>query len=93
MRNHTEAETLRLLALLTLLNDPKHGGVLCFEEPENGVHEARAATLIEILRATAGYFGGESECCFQVLINTHSPAVMAALEDREVVACDVIGTS
>ena len=85
--------TLRLLALLTLLNDPKHGGVLCFEEPENGVHEARAATLIEILRAAAGYFGGESACCFQVLINTHSPAVMAALEDREVVACDVIGTS
>ena len=85
--------TLRLLALLTLLNDPKHGGVLCFEEPENGVHEARAATLIEILRAAAGYSGGNSTCCFQVLVNTHSPAVMAALEDREVVVCDVIGTS
>ena len=85
--------TLRLLALLTLLNDPKHGGVLCFEEPENGVHEARAATLIEILRAAAGYYVGDSPCCFQVLVNTHSPAVMAALDDREVVVCDVMGTS
>lgn len=85
--------TLRLLALLTLLNDPKHGGVLCFEEPENGVHEARVAKLIEILRAAAGYFGGDSPDCFQVLVNTHSPAVMGALEDREVVVCDVIGRS
>ena len=33
--------TLRLLALLTLLNDPQRSGALCFEEPENGVHEGR----------------------------------------------------
>lgn len=85
--------TLRLLALLTVLNDPKHGGVLCFEEPENGVHEARIEALIEILRSTAGYQGDESPSCFQILVNTHSPAVLAALEDREVVLCDVVGRS
>ena len=33
--------TLRLLALLTVLNDPRRRGTLCFEEPENGVHEGR----------------------------------------------------
>ncbi|MCU0502099.1 MAG: hypothetical protein MUC51_10095 [Anaerolineae bacterium] len=29
---------LRLLALVTLKNDLQHRGVLCFEDPENGVH-------------------------------------------------------
>ena len=84
--------TLRLLALLTVLNDPNHGGVLCFEEPENGVHEARVAALIEFLRNAAGYFGSEPAACFQILVNTHSPAVMAALQDQEVVVADLIST-
>jgi predicted ATPase len=30
--------TLRVLGLLTLLHDPKYGGLICFEEPENGIH-------------------------------------------------------
>lgn len=84
--------TLRLLALLTVLNDPNRGGVLCFEEPENGVHEVRVAALIELLRSTAGYFGSEPASCFQVLVNTHSPAVMAVLQDEEVVVADLIST-
>ena len=84
--------TLRLLALLTVLNDPNRGGVLCFEEPENGVHEARGAALIECLRSTAGYFGSEPAACFQILVNTHSPAVMAALQDEVVVVADLIST-
>ena len=84
--------TLRLLALLTVLNDPSHGGVLCFEEPENGVHEARVEALIEFLRSAAGYFGSEPAACFQILVNTHSPAVMATLRDEEVVVSDLIST-
>ncbi|MBN2495489.1 MAG: AAA family ATPase [Deltaproteobacteria bacterium] len=42
--------TLRVLALLTLLHDPTHRGVVCFEEPENGVHPARLRTLIDHLQ-------------------------------------------
>jgi len=41
--------TLRLLALLTVLNDPDRRGTLCFEEPENGVYEGR----VPMLRRTA----------------------------------------
>lgn len=33
--------TLRMLALTSLKNDPEYGGVLLFEEPENGVHPFR----------------------------------------------------
>ena len=85
--------TLRLLALVTVLNDPRHGGVLCWEEPENGVHEARIPALMELIRSAAGCAESpETQACFQILVNTHSPVVMSALEDHEVVASDVIST-
>ena len=45
--------TLRLLALLMILNDPGRRGTLCFEEPENGVHEGRVPMLVEFLRGAA----------------------------------------
>lgn len=45
--------TLRLLALLAILNDPDRQGTLCFEEPENGVHEGRVPMLVEFLRGAA----------------------------------------
>ena len=86
--------TLRLLALTTILNDPRHGGVLCWEEPENGVHEARIPALMELIRSAAGCADAPKpeHACFQVLVNTHSPVVMSALEDHEVVASDVVST-
>ena len=86
--------TLRLLVLVTMLNDPRHGGVLCWEEPENGVHEARIPALMELVRNAAGRSDspGRPHGCFQVLVNTHSPVVMSALNDDEVVASDVVST-
>jgi len=80
--------TLRLLALLTVLNDPARQGVLCFEEPENGVHEGRIPYLIDILRSTACIDAQYLEHPFQVLMNTHSPKVMSCLLDHEIVAAD-----
>ena len=85
--------TLRLLALLTVLNDPDHGGVLCFEEPENGVHEARIPGLVGLLRRSTGYNIADPGGCFQVLVNTHSPSVMATLEDEEVIVSDLVSTT
>ena len=41
--------TLRILALLTLLHDTRQRGVLCFEEPENGVHQTRLGALMTFL--------------------------------------------
>ena len=80
--------TLRLLALLTVLNDPERKGTLCFEEPENGVHEGRIPLLVKFLREAASI--SVDVPIFQVLINTHSPKVMAALEDSEIVAADTV---
>lgn len=79
--------TLRLLTLITVLNDPNRHGLLCFEEPENGIHGGRVATLVELIRDATGAF---TEDYFQVLINTHSPAVMEALRDHEIIAADIV---
>jgi predicted ATPase len=84
--------TLRLLALLTILNDPDRRGTLCFEEPENGVHEGRVPMLVEFLRGAANASMDPETPSFQILLNTHSPKVMAALHDREIVAADSVVT-
>ena len=84
--------TLRMLALLAILNDPARQGTLCFEEPENGVHEGRVARLVEFLRNAAQIFSEPEDNSFQVLINTHSPKVMAALQDDEIVVADAVAT-
>jgi predicted ATPase len=82
--------TLRLLALLTILNDPDRRGTLCFEEPENGVHEGRVPMLVGFLRDAAIVSTDPEVPSFQILLNTHSPKVMAALHDREIVAADSV---
>lgn len=83
--------TIRLLALLTLINDPDRQGILCFEEPENGVHEGRIPDLIEILRDATETQDAHGDF-FQVLMNTHSPAVMRVLKSEEVLYADTIRT-
>ncbi|MBO9510233.1 AAA family ATPase [Erythrobacter sp. A6_0] len=81
--------TLRLLALLAIVDDPFKFGVLCFEEPENGVHEGRVESLIDLLR-DATYPEGQGHPPFQILINTHSPAVLRSLDDQEVIVSDTV---
>ncbi len=72
--------TLRMLALVTLKNDPQHRGVLCFEEPENGVHPFRLLHLVDLLRNLTTDFSNEEEAnepLRQLLINTHSPVLVS----------------
>jgi predicted ATPase len=75
--------TLRLLALLTALSDPRFGGLVCFEEPENGVHPGRIKPVIKHLRTlVAGDSGadeGEDGPLLQLILTTHSPVVVACL--------------
>lgn len=81
--------TIRLLALLAIIDDPNRQGILCFEEPENGVHEGRIPDLIDVLRSATSEPVIDG-AYFQVLINTHSPAVMKALEAKEVLFADMV---
>ncbi len=71
--------TLRLLALVALKNDPLHRGVLCFEEPENGVQPLRLKQIVDVLYDLATHVSQENfkSPLRQVLINTHSPGLLA----------------
>lgn len=77
-RNLSEG-TLRFLALCVLLEDPAVQGLLCLEEPENGIHPANMPamiTLVQRLAVDAQEPPGPDNPFRQVIINTHSPAVV-----------------
>ncbi len=67
--------TLRMLALVTLKNDPEHEGLLCFEEPENGVHPSRLKSMAHLLQNLVTDFSDPEQADWplrQALSNTHS---------------------
>jgi len=76
--------TLRFLALVVLEADPTFTGVLCFEEPENGIHPQRISTIIELLQDIAtdpDEVADITNPLRQVIINTHSPEVVKIIPE------------
>lgn len=87
--------TLRILALLTLLYDPRQRGVLCFEEPENGVSQLRLHALIEFLEESCTdplADGSDSGPLRQIIVNTHSP-IAARAAKRSVILAGISETT
>ena len=79
--------TLRFLALVVLEMDPETQGLLCLEEPENGIHPARIPAILELLREIAVDTQepmGSDNPLRQVIVNTHSPAVFQQIPDDSV---------
>lgn len=68
--------TLRLLALATLKNDPRLRGILCLEEPENGVSPSHLERMTHLLRQMATDLSDPDQVNMplcQLLVTTHSP--------------------
>ena len=83
--------TLRILALLVFKLDVQHKGVLCFEEPENGIHPFRLENMISLLRELATDFKNEQELPLrQIIVNTHSPVLLSQLFQNQVVDCNIL---
>lgn len=78
--------TLRFLALATMAFDSDSKGLICLEEPENGIHPSRITAILELLREMAvdpqTAIGPENPLR-QVIINTHSPVVVRNLTPDE----------
>lgn len=76
--------TLRFLALAVLEMDPQARGLICLEEPENGIHPERIPAMLNLLQAIAT---DPEECVDddnplrQVIVNTHSPSVVLEVPD------------
>src|SRR5207249_6638612 len=83
--------TLRFLALSVIELDPNADRLLCLEEPENGVHPERIPTVLELLHAISTDPHepvGIDNPLRQVIINTHSPLVVAQVQDDELLVAE-----
>ncbi len=69
--------TIKMLAYLVLLYDPKPHPLLCVEEPENQLYHSLLAELAEEFRSYARRGG-------QVFVSTHSPDFLNSAELDEV---------
>jgi len=72
--------TLRLFAVLTLLRTQRSRGVIAIEEPENGIYPGRLRALVKSLEAAIADVPGQLPP--QIILNSHSPALVAALHHR-----------
>ena len=68
--------TLRLLALCIIEYDNKVKGIICYEEPENGIHPFRINAMAHLLYNISTDFSDQHAPLRQVIINTHSPVVV-----------------
>ena len=71
--------TLRLLTLIIIQFDNKHKGLLCFEEPENGIHPNRIKQMAELLYNLSADYDNIHNPLRQVIVNTHSPILINEL--------------
>ena len=83
--------TLRFLALAVLELDSKAQGVICMEEPENGIHPARIAAILSLLQDIAVDVTqkvDDDNPLRQVIINTHSPSVVAQVPESSLLVAE-----
>jgi predicted ATPase len=76
--------TLRFLALAVIEMDSKSQGVICMEEPENGIHPARIPAILALLQDIAvdvNLAVDRDNPLRQVIINTHSPSVVSQVPE------------
>jgi predicted ATPase len=87
--------TMRFLALSILELDLKAEGVICLEEPENGIHPERIPKILNLLQDIATDTEeevGEDNPLRQVIINTHSPAVVQQVPEDSLVVAELKNT-
>ena len=79
--------TLRFLALAILAEDPAAGGVLCVEEPENGIHPERLPSMEGLMRDLAVDTDspiGDGNVMRQLIVATHSPYLLQLQEPADI---------
>ena len=84
--------TLRFLALSVLELDVTARGLLCLEEPENGIHPERIPAMLQLLQDIATDPDepvDETNPLRQVIVNTHSPALVSEVPDDSLLVAEL----
>lgn len=84
--------TLRFLALAVLELDPEAQGLICLEEPENGIHPKRIPAMLDLIQNIATDINegiSPENPLRQVIINTHSPSVVAQVPDESLLVAEL----
>ena len=69
-------------------------GLVCLEEPENGIHPERLPAMIQLLRGLAtDPVIEEEEPLRQVILNTHSPAVAMQVPEESLLLAEPVTMS
>lgn len=82
--------TLRVLALLVLRYDETQNGVVCLEEPEQGVHPLRIRGILKILKEISTDLSeapDPDDQLRQVIITSHSPVLLSKALELEGNVC------
>lgn len=85
--------TLRFLALAVAEFDGRSGGLVCFEEPENGIHPRRIPAMLRLLEDIASdpqSVTDEGNPLRQVIINTHSPSVVRQVPESSLLVAELV---
>lgn len=85
--------TLRFLALTVLELDTENPGLICLEEPENGIHPERIPAMLKLLQDIAIDVEEPIDTdnpLRQVIINTHSPTVVAQIPDDSLLVAETV---
>jgi AAA15 family ATPase/GTPase len=61
------------------LYDPTHNGLICFEEPENGIHPARMKMTAELLKDLVSHFEDYETELRQIIVNSHSTVLVSEI--------------
>lgn len=72
--------TIRALALLAMLHDPQPPKLTCVEEIDHGLHPYALDRIVERLRSATRRT--------QLLLATHSPALVNRLKPEELIICE-----
>jgi predicted ATPase len=84
--------TLRFLGLAVLELDPQPSRVICLEEPENGIHPDKINAVLKLLMDISmdtDYPFGKDNPLRQVIINTHSPAVVQQVPEDSLLMAEL----
>ncbi|MFN8436394.1 MAG: AAA family ATPase [Cytophagales bacterium] len=77
--------TLRFLGLAIIKEDSKSSGLICLEEPENGINPKKVEEMVKLLEEMAvdtDFEIDDENPLRQVIINSHSPLVVSKVSDE-----------